>query len=236
MNKTSLLYWWPLVKDIDVPMPETHIVMEAAFGAWCSILDNRGIDSDDENKLKTTAESIGYPLFIRTDLYSGKHRYMDSCYVADESQLIPHIIGLIDSSFAYDIGLSAIVFREFLSLEYTFKAFHGLPIAKERRYFAEEGEVFIHHPYWPEDAIKFNRKWTEPTGWKRSLVELNTETPDEVELLTEYAEQISLNLDGQWSIDFAKGADGQWYFIDAAEAMKSWIHPDYAKPEGWGKK
>lgn len=30
--------------------------------------------------------------------------------------------------------------------------------------------------------------------------------------------------EGYWSVDFAKGQDGTWYFIDMAEGDQSW-HP-----------
>lgn len=69
-----------------------------------------------------------------------------------------------------------------------------------------------------------------PGNWKDLLVELNRETEEEISLLTNYAEQLGRYLSGYWSIDFAKGQDGTWYFIDAALGNQSW-HPAHQKEE-----
>lgn len=235
LNKSSMLYWWPRVQDLKIPMPKTIIAKQQDMLEWIEVLDGLNIVDETWNHIENKADEIGYPLFMRTDLSSFKHQYKETCFVTKKEDITRNILYLIDSSFARDIGLEAIVLREFLDLVAPFKAFMGLPIAKERRYFAEDGRVFIHHPYWPEDAIRFYRQTVEPDNWQELLADINKEHADEIELLTSYAEQISTRLEGQWSIDFAQAKDGTWYFIDAAEAMKSWIHPDYAKDKGWGK-
>ena len=62
--------------------------------------------------------------------------------------------------------------------------------------------------------------------WLPLLRELNTQTDDEIQLLTDYAERIGKVLGGYWSIDFAKGRNGTWYFIDAARGEVSYHVPD----------
>jgi len=57
------------------------------------------------------------------------------------------------------------------------------------------------------------------------LKELNTETTDEIEILTGYAEMVARVLDGYWSVDFAYGKNGKWYLIDMATGEHSW-HPE----------
>jgi hypothetical protein len=48
------------------------------------------------------------------------------------------------------------------------------------------------------------------------------------ELTTEFFEEIATKigsvLDGSWSVDLCRGADGVWYLIDMAAAELSW-HP-----------
>ena len=64
-------------------------------------------------------------------------------------------------------------------------------------------------------------------GWKTILKELNTETPEEIELLTAMAGTFSNLVPGAWSVDFAKttyDTPRAWILIDAAEAFRSW-HP-----------
>jgi hypothetical protein len=70
------------------------------------------------------------------------------------------------------------------------------------------------------EAIRFPSE----DDWEALLAEANREG-DEVTLLTDYAEKIGAVLPGWWSVDFMLGADGVWYFIDAAEGEKSW-HPE----------
>ena len=43
-----------------------------------------------------------------------------------------------------------------------------------------------------------------------------------MKLLTAYAELVGSLMEGYWSVDFAQGADGQWYLIDMAEGDLSW--------------
>jgi len=206
------------------------------------MLDGEPLPEDIKAKIMAAAEQLGYPLFVRTDKASGKHDWENSCYVASIERLWRNIYGVVEFNELADVfGLQpeALVFRRYIPLEATFKAFYGrMPVAKERRYFVRDGKVECHHPYWIEDAIG---EWWErakelvairsdklellPENWKEILAELNRETDEEIELLTAYAEEIGRALgEGYWSVDFAKGKDGVWYFIDIAEGHRSW-HP-----------
>lgn len=166
----------------------------------------------------------GYPLFIRTDLSSGKHLWKSTCYVEDGAKLIPNILRLCEANGTADIpGLSlqfeAIVFREFLDLAATFKAFRGdMPINRERRYFVRDGVVVCHHPYWPSNSLAGR---TQEAEWQQKLAALNVEEKDEVALLTGYAQRAGRRLPGFWSIDFAQTKNGTWYLLDMAEGDRS---------------
>jgi hypothetical protein len=96
-----------------------------------------------------------------------------------------------------------------------------MPVNPERRYFINDGKVLCHHPYWIQAAI------TKPSieNWQEVLAEINTETTEEVQLLSGYAELIAKELPGFWSIDFCKAKNGQWYLIDMATGEHSW-HPE----------
>src|SRR3989337_1939956 len=69
-----------------------------------------------------------------------------------------------------------------------------------RRYFVRDGQVQCHHPYWPEDALRFEGR--RPWGWRKRLKVLNQETFGEVSRLWVYAERLAAHLDGYWSVDF----------------------------------
>lgn len=243
MDKNSMLYWWPKVKHIRVPKPET-IIIEIGYRQLLQMLDLDGkpLFREIREKIIAVAEQLGYPLFVRTDMASGKHDWENSCYVASRDQLWRNIYRVVEFNEIADIlGLQpeALVFRKYVPLEASFKAFYGrMPVARERRYFVRDGKVECHHPYWPEGAIS---EWEDrtadlralglgsienlPPNWRELLAELNTETTEEVKVLTAYADEIGQAVgQGYWSADFAKGRDGVWYFIDMAEGHRSW-HP-----------
>jgi len=226
IDKDSMLYWYPKIKHLNIPMPKTEIlkIPHEAFRKWVYTGHNKHIKPYIP-RIYTTAQRIGYPLFLRTDHASGKHDWKNSCYVPSEKVLIRHLRAVIEFNELADIlGLpyKAIIFREFLDLDWKFKAFWGeMPVAKERRYFIKDGKVLCHHPYWIEDAI------LRPTvqNWKDILKVLNYESKEEIKILSSYAKMVSEVLDGYWSVDFAYGKNGNWYLIDMATGERSW-HPE----------
>jgi hypothetical protein len=228
-QESSMLYWWPRVRDLGVPVPETKVL---EFGPRCLAgLCYPENEEDAANArrvveaVKKAARGFGYPVFIRTDHASGKHDWENACYVASEEALPRCLGGPIEANELADLTPEAIVVRQYIPLESAFTAFRGnMPVAKERRYFVRDGKVVCHHPYWPEDAVRF-RPGQEPPDWREKLAELNREAAEEVELLTRYAARLGAALPGYWSFDFACGRDGVWYFIDAARGELSW-HPE----------
>lgn len=225
-----MLYWFPKIKKLKVPYPKTVIVKCEGIHDFIKFIYNPKLFPEKLlNQLKAKAKEIGYPLFLRTDHISGKHHWNKTCFVRREEDLKSHIIQLIETSeLASILGLpiNAFVFREFIELDWKFKAFEGMPVAPERRYFIKDGKVICHHPYWVENSIKFwVRNYKPPENWVELLREINTETEDEITLLSKYSIAIGKVLKGYWSVDFAYAKDGTWYLIDMATGEKSW-HPE----------
>lgn len=236
-----MLYWWPLVKDLNIPTPET-VMIELDMGRW----ETFGITEDDEESIAAwekvypailaATEKLGVPAFLRTDHTSAKFRWDETCYLEYTDSLDEYIKALVDFSEMADlIGLpvNAIAVREFIEMETGFHAFSGnMPVNPERRYFVNDGAVICHHPYWIEDAVAEGRaedsEYSQTCDWRERLAQMNTETPDEIELLTDYATSIGSVVDGYWSVDFCKAADGRWIFIDMATGDASW-HPECEK-------
>jgi len=235
INVSSLFNWYPKTKNLPVPQPRTETVMISQGSLFRFAEEGKPLPDEDKTRIEETANKIGYPLFLRTDLASGKHSWKKSCYVPNAEDLYDHIMEVVSFNDNADIlGLSyhGLVFREFLDLDWRFKAFWGqMPVARERRYFVDDGKILCHHPYWIEDAIaqwaedRFLGKQEIVDNWREILAELNTETPEECKLLTDYAQKISEVLPRYWSLDFAHGRDGTWWFIDAALGKESW-HPE----------
>jgi hypothetical protein len=230
IDKNSMLYWWPKVKDLGIPMPKT-VMVNVDSGGIEKVLENDFSEYHvHEEEIQNAVQEVGLPLFLRTDLTSGKHDWEQTCYYESGGGLLMHVYYLMDYCERADfIGLStrALVFREYIPMESSFTAFSGqMPVNSERRYFVRDGETICHHPYWIAEAVEQGApEGSLPENWRELLELVNTETPEEIELLTGYAETIGKVLKGYWSVDFCKAKDGRWVFIDAAEGLASW-HPD----------
>lgn len=227
-RETSMLHWFPRIKDI-LPVPRTtfYVLTDAQVYEIIGLLDGKDLPDDLKNALLRAANQIGYPLFIRTDMGSAKHDYERSCCLMREADLFGHLACLIEWHLMRDLWPQAIAFRELLELNAPFKAFEGLPIAKERRYFVDEGKVLCHHPYWPAGAIEQGRNWSAlPKDWETKLAEVNEEDEGEIACLTRMAESFAELIPGFFSVDFAQKANGGWVLIDAARGELSW-HPEH---------
>ncbi len=225
VDRNSMLLWYPRVKDLAIPQPKTKMIY-FGFETMVKWIEAKIPDRYQEIIYKAVEDK--FPVFLRTDLASGKHSWEKTCFVASKDLLMRNIGELlVDNAISGLVGLrfNALVFREYIEMDSRFTAFWGkLPIGAERRYFVRNGRVEEHFPYWPEEAI------TDASigNWKEVLAELNRE--DEVELLTDYAGKVGSVLDGYWSIDFCRGRDLKWYLIDCAAGDDSW-HPNRKQNE-----
>jgi hypothetical protein len=225
---SSLLHWFPKIKDL-LPVPNTEVLQLTDEQVYdiVGLLDGDSFPAVLQDDIIHSAGKFGYPLFLRTDQGSAKHDYAHSCHVENEEQLLGHLACLFEWHLIHDLWPRAIVFRELLQLNAPFKAFDGLPIAKERRYFVDEGKVLCHHPYWPEGAIETGRgAKSPPANWQELLADINQEDDAEIACLTEMAERFSAAVPGFYSVDFAQAIGGKWYMIDAARGELSW-HPEH---------
>ena len=238
IDRNSMLYWWPLVVDLGIPMPETEIVE-----LGLSMKDIYGlVDGEKESALKMDARipaiedavvKVRLPAFLRTDFTSGKHEWKSTCYYDATRPIRHHISELVNYSSICDLTMNAIVVRQYIPMQSAFTAFSGaMPVNPERRYFVRDGAVECHHPYWIADALL--EQWAEtgqsrlPDDWLELLHCVNTETDEEVAILIEYATTIAEAMEYEhnyWSVDFCKAADGRWIFIDMATGERSW-HQD----------
>jgi len=226
MNRTSLLFWFPKIKGLGIPVPRTEI-LSIARDDLLGILDGDDWPPGFIEEARRTAQKIGYPLFLRTDLASDKHNWKRGPYLVNEEALPSCIFATIEFNTVADLlGLpfTALIFREFIPLESAFTAprYGDLPIARERRYFIHNGDALCHHPYWIEEAVAKGQP--VESNWVSMLAKLNREGDAEIALLTHYAKKVASILANHWSIDFAKAADGRWLLIDMAIGEESW-HP-----------
>lgn len=226
----SLAYWYPKIREL-VPTPRTAIV-DAGDCDLRKVLDGKEPDGLKRflSDLAAGADAVGgYPCFLRTAHGSGKHEWLDTCLIDGPGVFGRHVARLVEWSELVDmLGLPYRFWavRELLPVEAAFTAFTGMPIARERRYFArfdgELGQVVCHHPYWPPSAIQ------NPScrDWSDRLARLNYESAVEIEHLTAMTRRIVFKLGNAWSIDWLWVPDVGWYLTDMALATDSFHWAD----------
>ena len=224
MNKSNLLYWFPKIKDLEIPVPKTKTLeLNPKNDDLISIFDGNSqpLDSQMERILNKTKE-IGYPLFMKTGEFSGKHYWKTTCYVEKEENLRRQIVNLIEMSLCADITdnlpIDALVFREYIPMKTLFTGFFGeTPINPEFRFFINNGKVQCGHWYWVEDAIAI-AEHRLPKGWRVPLRYAKDfySSKEHIFLLTQHAQKIADVLPDHWSIDFCLSKDDKWYLIDMA--------------------
>lgn len=223
--EVSLRYWFPEVRRLRIPHPKTRIV---PIGKWWWLpLDGKPLPEKPIANLRQIADSQTYPLFLRTDILSGKHRWEKTCYVRRSEDVLAHATNLFEDHLMA-MGIpdpTALVFREFLHLDYRFKAFLGMPVACEWRIFSTEGVIDCEHFYWPEDVFEHrHHKPALPENWRELRAELAAlSLPDKCR---GWAAHMTRRLGGSWSVDVARSRIGEWYLIDMAPAARSW-HPEH---------
>ncbi len=253
-ERNSMLYWYPKIKD-KIPTPKT-VMIEVDFEYIVEYMDNKNNLERYREKILVEARKIGFPLFMRVDQTSDKHNWKDTCYVPNEKVLFKHLARIIEFSLMVDIlGLQvkAVVLREFLQLKSVFKAFNGMPIAREFRCLATDGKIDCIHPYWFQEAIEFQwdrtelekakkgltidqqielmDKVPEPPYWREKLGAIRILYDDEKNVITKMVEKTSHLVEGSWSIDVCQTVENKWLITDMALAEQSYHYPHEGKPK-----
>lgn len=191
----------------------------------------RGQSSEEYDRLYHAVEAairyeISGPAFIRTDLTSAKHSGWSAYTVEGMDDLNHALLTTLAhaqlKSYHQKIKSSAIMVRPLLKLKHKRTAFHGLPVAKEFRVFADSKQTQCWHGYWPEEALTGHMddggEPPRPEGYQDSWI--HTEALDA-------AFEAAKAMGGlKWSVDFAEAEDGKWWLLDMATAMNSYHHPE----------
>lgn len=223
-DRTCMTYWFPIVRNV-APVPATEIVTFP--GELFSLLDGvlpEGFDSLVE-QLQAAGDKFGWPAFLRTGHGSGKHDWRSTCYVADRAEMGRHVAMLVEWSCLVDLPVQVWAVREMLDSQAPFQAFEGMPVARERRWWINDGVVVGHHPYWPRAALEQGRP---PPGFEVKLSALNHESEEEVAELGRRTAAVAAVLPGAWSVDWMHTPSRGWVLIDMAAAQRSWVwegHP-----------
>ena len=243
---SSFLNWYPKIAALpNISMPKTAILTLTADAIMRLHTDLHAFINQFDAQITCLLTDFQFPLFIKGDISSTKHDWKNTCFVPTKDVLYRHIAEIMYRTELNNMPSEAIIFRELLPLESPFVFFDGdLPISKERRYFVDQGSVICHHPYW--DLSLFEQRFNQedydmhmlqasgvattytpkyPVAYRnqiyRWIKQLNTETEEEITLLTEMATRVSSIMENAWSVDFACDIYGTWYLIDMGLAKES---------------
>jgi hypothetical protein len=222
---TRLSYWFPRIEAAGLPVPKTRIftLYDFQIEELMGIID--GKESQVCGMLAERIRRIIYadfslPVFLRTDFISGKHSWIDTCYLSDTTRIERHIYALVEESCLagfFGVPFDTWVVRELLETQPAFTAFRGMPITEEWRFFVRDGAIDHVQPYWPPESIM--RPSVE--DWQDRLAAISTLGDDDLAALTALALRASAAVSGFWSVDFLRTRDRGWVLIDMAEGRKS---------------
>jgi len=253
--ENSLFYWYPEIKDLGIPMPET--VMFPMTGDEkedrYKLFDGKEAPIYEAyiKRLQVEAGKMKLPLFLRSDQTSHKHGWENTCYITSVDQIPNNAYQIVEftemAGWMGGLNIDGFVLREFLNLDVRFHAFHGkMPVAKEFRFFVKDGKFQCYHPYWfPACMVR-----PDTENWYEVLMDMENLTDEELEQLTQWAEIIGNAVGGYWSVDFCQLLNGDWAMTDMAtgedsfhfntceyaqESMKMYPDP-YSIPDGLSRK
>lgn len=224
-NPNCFTHWFPVVARLGIPHPKSRVIdfPEQLTAMLVNGDEAAGERLDDiVRSIRAFGDEVGYPLFLKSGLFSGKHEWVNTCFVAEDAtdeQIKKQIVWLTHLSMMFGVELSlCLVVRSFIHTEPAFHAFEGTPITPEFRLFATDGKLNGWQPYWPEHSIQK----PDTQDWAERLRAISTPGPGELEKMQAWAESVTREIGGFWSVDFLRARDGSLYLIDMAEGNKSY--------------
>ena len=227
-DRTCLSWWFPRIQEAGLPVPETrYIAVNNAQRLGEQLLDGFGSDVlkplADMLTGMASDEKMGFPCFLRTGHFSGKHDWKRCCYVETPERMIHNLCELSMMQACVMVRLknlySVWVVREMLPTKTIVKCtnYGDFPVTREIRVFVDGERIVYSVPYWPEGAIKDGNP--ENDDWK--LSDVQDFTDDEMTVINELASRAGAACGGQWSVDILDTERG-FYVTDMAEAFMSY--------------
>jgi len=240
MGKSCLSWWFPKIRDAGLPVPKTTILRcdsEAAQSLYRHF-DGQPVGvkgSDFLGRVEAAVREMGLPCFLRTGQTSGKHSWKRTCHIQDVSDVVRHVLDLIEFSECADLmGLPWDMWavREMLPTKPVMAAYQEMPVCREFRMFVHDGLVLCKHPYWPIVALQDGapRDWdtnellTDEDAESRGRAMWDLDDAD-CELVLDLASRAGAACGGRWSVDVLDTERG-WFVTDMAVMDLSWHWPN----------
>jgi hypothetical protein len=226
IDKTCLSYWFPLLAEAGIPVPETIIVKTNVN--LMALFDGLIPEGYQEfiTELRGAVDHMmqGSPgaVFLRTGQTSGKHEWERTCYLTDATKLEAHVSAITEFSAIADFfGLRTDVWavREMLPVNRLAicERYSGMPFVREYRFFVDGPKIEAVFPYWPKESLK-QGKPGDP-NWADRWQEVYDYYPSDTVIAL--ASKAGAALGGKFSVDVLDTERG-WYVTDCAEAYKSY--------------
>src|SRR2546425_1211556 len=116
-DKNSLCYWYPKIKELNIPTPRTVIIPLTRLEGLKWLEGKQDLSKQVRHNIETMAKELGYPLFMRTDEISGKFDWASACYVESPDRLFKNLATIIEHGEMADImglPLNAVILRKYL--------------------------------------------------------------------------------------------------------------------------
>lgn len=218
---TDLAFWYPILKSLWVPTPETYIIKNDIM--LFPLMDGIKPDGLDHliDNIDYYAQKVWYPCFLRTGHTSNKHDWENSCFLQSKDEIAGHLTSLQELSVMADMrcpwSMDTIVVRKLIETKPAFYCFNNMPITKEVRIFIKDWAIESIHPYWPLEAFHWRIDNLE-----ENLAKLNVFTDSDREFFTAIWTFLSKSFSGYWSVDFLQDKSWKWVCIDMAVGDSSY--------------
>lgn len=229
-NPNQFSNWFHVIEKLKIKTPKTiciplsrqvqDLVLKEDFEA---VQGNKEFLELAEQVRSCFKELNTDKLFIKTSLFSSKHGWKNTCAINLDSDILNHIANIFYDWFMHsaDYALELIV-REFIPTKAAFFAFNDMPVTEEYRFFSVDGSTYAYQPYWVASSIRD----PDAEDWESKLKAISNPNQETLDLLSELASQVTKELTGDWSVDFLRDENGEFWLIDMAITSQSYQSPD----------
>jgi len=226
-GRIDMAHWYPKLKDIDVPTPETRELP----------LDYQddGPPEWDTERACGIVGNLGGEAFVRSGYKSAQMGLNEGSHIheATPESVDSTLTELVSQQVMMQMPLGkSLWLREWLDLD--FCAYSRENLVPEVRVFVRNGEIVCHHPrlegFKDHDDHRDTAESYIEQGWEpiEPAEYEDRETPTGVK---EYAERVATAFDGCWSVDFVMDRSGDWYCTDMA--LDALYNREDRGGEGW---
>lgn len=220
-DRNSMLYWYPKIKDLGIPMPETEffLLSEEEIDSpmetdWTPMSILSILQDIPTTEIQERVQSLPtQTAHIRGDYKASRLMGGEGREITMEPQRIDYeVLELLDSLMMTRFPTRAIAVREWLDLK-TYGESYMSSICSEVRFIVDEGEVLGGFVDVYEDD--FDRSFSEQDT-QEILNDIESSLEADREQLVEWAEGAGKALGDSWSVDFIQDVEDNWYLTDMA--------------------